>query len=261
MRVLVTFTALTACTASPAPPAAAAADPPVYGYQVENVYRHDRGAFTQGLIYRDGRLYESTGLEGHSTVRHVRLEDGEVLRSVSLPPDIFGEGLALWNSELISISWRNGIAYRWDRETLRRLGEFRYSGEGWGLTSDGRRLIMSDGTPVLRFLDPATFRELGRVTVTAGGRPLGNLNELEWVRGEVFANVWMTDYIARIDPATGEVKGWIDLRQLSATVERRSQDDVLNGIAYDEAGDRLFVTGKNWPSLFQIRIEPPPGQP
>lgn len=260
MRTLVTFTALAACSASPAPQATSAG-PPTYGYRVENVYQHDRGAFTQGLIYRDGHLYESTGLEGQSTLRQVRLEDGRVLRSASMPRNVFGEGLAEWGNELITITWQSGIAYRWDRDTFRRLGEFRYPGEGWGLTEDGQRLIMSDGTPVLRFLDPATFRELGRVTVTAGGQPVRNLNELEWVRGEIFANVWLTDYIARIDPATGEVKGWIDLSRLSASVNRRGNDDVLNGIAYDEAGDRLFVTGKNWPSLYQIRIEPPPGQP
>src|SRR5687767_8296225 len=156
MRLLVTFTALAACSASPAPQAAAA-DPPTYGYRVENVYQHDRGAFTQGLIYRDGHLYESTGLHGRSTVRQVRLGDGEVLRSVSLPRELFGEGLAEWGDELITITWRDGIGFRWDRDTLRRTGQFRYPGEGWGLTHDGRRLIMSDGTPVLRFLDPTTF--------------------------------------------------------------------------------------------------------
>ena len=259
MRMMVTFTALAACSASPAPQATAAG-PPTYGYSVENVFPHDRAAFTQGLIFRDGHLYESTGLHGQSTIRQVRLEDGAVLRSAALPPELFGEGLASWGGELVSITWRDGLGFRWDRDTFRRTGEFRYPGEGWGLSQDGRRLIMSDGTPVLRFLDPATFRELGRVTVTVNGQPLRNLNELEWVKGEIFANVWLTDYIARIDPETGEVKGWIDLSRLVASVDRRSEENVLNGIAYDEAGDRLFVTGKNWPSLYQIRIEPPPGQ-
>src|SRR5688500_18019567 len=165
MRLMVTFTALAACSASPAPQATAAG-PPTYSYSVENVFPHDRTAFTQGLIFRDGHLYESTGLHGQSTIRQVRLEDGAVLRSVSLPPELFGEGLAQWDGELVSVTWRDGIGFRWDRDTFRRTGEFRYPGEGWGLTQDGRRLIMSDGTPVLRFLDPATLRELGRVTVT-----------------------------------------------------------------------------------------------
>jgi glutaminyl-peptide cyclotransferase len=258
MRILIGFSALAACSAAPSPQPASQ-DPPTYGYQVENVYPHDRGAFTQGLIYRDGHLFESTGLEGQSTVRQVRLENGEVLRSVSLPSNLFGEGLTEWGDELVTVTWRNGTGFRWDRATLRRTDEFSYVGEGWGLTHDGRRLIMSDGTPQLRFLEPGTFRELGRITVTAAGRPLSNLNELEWVKGEIFANVWLTDYIARIDPETGEVKGWIDLRELSASVDRRSPEDVLNGIAYDSAGDRLFVTGKNWPTLYQIRITPPPG--
>jgi len=261
MRVLVSLAALTACSASPAPQATAAAAVPTYSYRVENVFPHDRRAFTQGLLFRDGHLYESTGNFGQSTIRQVRIEDGRVIRSVSLPNDIFGEGLADWGDELISITWRHGVGYRWDRETFRRTAEFQYPGEGWGLTDDGTRLIMSDGTPEIRFLDPATFRELGRITVTADGQPVRNLNELEWVKGEIFANIWLTNHIARIDPATGEVKGWIDLSRLVDTVDRRSGDDVLNGIAYDEAGDRLFVTGKNWPSLFQIRIEPPAGQP
>ena len=260
MRSLLSLAALAACSASPAPQATAAG-PVTYSYQVENVFPHDRTAFTQGLVFHAGRLFESTGNFGQSTIREVRIENGEVLRSVSLPADIFGEGLAEWGNELISITWRHGVGYRWDRDTFRKTAEFRYPGEGWGLTDDGRRLIMSDGTPEIRFLEPTTFRELGRITVTANGQPLRNLNELEWVKGEIFANVWMTNYIARIDPQTGEVKGWIDLSRLVDSVERRTPDDVLNGIAYDEAGDRLFVTGKNWPSLFQIRIAPPPGRP
>ncbi len=260
MRWMLGMTALTACSASQ-PPQATAAGVTTYSYEVEKVFPHDRGAFTQGLIFLDGHLYESTGLFGQSTVRQVRLEDGEVLRSASLPPDIFGEGLTEWGDELISISWRNGVGYRWNRATFDRAGEFHYPGEGWGLTHDGRRLILSDGTPELRFLDPVTFRELGRVTVTVEGQPLRHLNELEFVRGEVFANIWLTNHIARIDPATGHVKGFIDLTPLVASVGRRTNDDVLNGIAYDEAGDRLFVTGKNWPSIYQIRIQPPPQQP
>jgi glutaminyl-peptide cyclotransferase len=256
MRLLFTFAILTACSASPAPEASAASLP-TYSYRIEKVFPHDPSAFTQGLLYSDGYLYESTGNFGTSTIRQVRIEDGAVVRSVALPNDIFGEGLADWGDELISITWRHGVGYRWDRASFRRTAQFNYPGEGWGLTDDGERLIMSDGTPELRFLDPATFRELGRVTVTLNGQPLRNLNELEYVKGEVFANIWLTDYIARIDPATGEVKGLIDLTGIANSIERRTSNDVLNGIAYDEAGDRLFVTGKNWPSLFQIRIEAP----
>ena len=251
---------LTGC-AQPAPqqqppPAQAAEEPPVQRVRVVRVYPHDREAFTQGLVWHEGRLYESTGLVGRSTLREVELETGRVIRSATIPPPIFGEGIALWGDEILSISWQNGIGFRWNRRTFRQTGSWRYEGEGWGLTQDGRHIIMSDGTAELRFLDPATLREVRRITVTSEGRPVARLNELEYVRGDILANVWQTSAIARIDPATGTVRGWIDL---SALVRENNSgaEDVLNGIAFDPAGDRLFVTGKNWSRLYEIDLLPP----
>lgn len=235
------------------PGAAAAAPPPVYDVRVVETYPHDNRAFTQGLVYLDGVLYESTGLVGLSTIRRVRLSDGHVLQSVPIPPGQFGEGIVNWRDQIVSITWTGGVGYRWDRRTLRRLGEWRYAGEGWGLTQNGADIIMSDGTPELRFLDPATLAERRRVTVTAQGRPVERLNELEWVNGEIFANVWHTAFIVRIDPASGRVTGVIDLRPLIEE-NRNDEDAVLNGIAYDAARDRLFVTGKNWAHLYEIDL-------
>jgi glutamine cyclotransferase len=226
------------------------------GVTVVRSYPHDPQAFTEGLIYRDGRLFESTGLTGLSTIREVRLGDGRVLRKVKLPPSLFGEGLVDWKDQLISVTWQTGLGFRWDRATFRKLGEFRYQGEGWGLTRNERDIILSDGSAVLRFLDPTTLKVRRRLKVTEGGVPLAYLNELEWVKGEILANIWLTDNIARIDPATGKVTGRIDLSGLRAG--GRSDDDVLNGIAYDSAGDRLFVTGKNWPRLYEIKLAPRP---
>jgi glutamine cyclotransferase len=230
---------------------------PVYGYEVRATYPHDTQAFTQGLIYLEDGLFESTGLEGRSTIRRVRLKDGAVLKSQAISPSFFGEGLVNWGDELISLTWRDQVGFRWDRKTFSLRSSFRYPGEGWALTQNGKSLIMSDGTPFLRFLDPRTFRETHRIRVTAEGRPVANLNELEWVKGEVLANVWQTNLIARIDPKTGAVKGWIDLTGLPETLARRDPDAVANGIAYDAAKDRLFVTGKRWPSLYEIRLKPP----
>ncbi|MDO8379443.1 glutaminyl-peptide cyclotransferase [Phenylobacterium sp.] len=234
----------------------AAAVLPVQGYEVRATYPHDTGAFTEGLFYLDGVMFESTGIEGRSSIRKVRLRDGAVLQSVATDPDKFGEGIVNWGSEILSLTWRDEIGYRWDLKTFARKGSFRYPGEGWSLTQDGKSLIMSDGTPFLRFLDPRTLRETRRVRVTAAGRPVVNLNELEWVKGEILANIWMTNRIARIDPATGAVKGWIDLTGLPETLSRRDPDAVPNGIAYDRQGDRLFVTGKNWPHLYEIVLKP-----
>jgi glutamine cyclotransferase len=232
---------------------------PTYGYKVVQRYPHDPGAFTQGLLFLDGALYESTGLEGQSRIRKVALENGRVLQQYSLPSQYFGEGLVNWKDRLVSITWRSEVGFVYDLKSLTVKSRFSYPGEGWGLAQDGRRLIMSDGTPQLRFLDPETLKETGRVTVTDDGQPVGNLNELEYVKGEVWANVWQTDLIARIDPGSGKVKGWIDLAGILPPVERTlGQTDVLNGIAYDAAGDRLFVTGKNWPTLFQIELEKRP---
>ena len=239
--------------------AQAPVEPAVYDYRIVATYPHDPDAFTQGLFYLDGELYESTGLVGRSTIRRVHLEDGRVLQSVAIPPGIFGEGIVNWGRDIVSISWTSGIGYRWDRRTLRRLGEWHYPGEGWGLTQNGTDIVMSDGTQQLRFLDPATMAERRRVAVTVRGQPLVDLNELEWVHGQVLANVWRTGFIVRIDPASGSVTGIIDLRPLAA--ENAGDDNVLNGIAYDAERDRLFVTGKNWAHLYEIDLVPRvPGQ-
>lgn len=249
--------ALIIALAQPAAATAAAAEPAVYDYRIVATYPHDPAAYTQGLIYLDGRLYESTGRVGTSVIRQVRFEDGRVLRQVAIPAGQFGEGIVNWGRQLVSITWQSGTGYRWDRRTLRRLGEWRYPGEGWGLTQDGSNIIMSDGTPELRFLDPVTLAERRRVTVTLRGQQLRDLNELEWVNGAVFANVWHTGFIARIDPASGHVTGLIDLRPL-ARENGGDEEAVLNGIAYDPAGDRLFVTGKLWPHLYEIDLVPRP---
>ena len=181
-----------------------------------------------------------------------------MLRSTDIPPGLFGEGIVNWGDEILSITWQDGVGFRWDRGSFRQTGSFRYDHEGWGLTQDGRHSVMSDGTPTLRFLDPATMREVRRVTVTSADRPVANLNELEFVRGEIFANVWMTSRIARIDPATGRVTGWIDLASLVRDNRGGGEDNVLNGIAWDEAGGRLFVTGKNWPRLYESALAAAP---
>jgi glutamine cyclotransferase len=226
---------------------------PVERVEIVRTFPHETGAFTEGLLYLDGRLYESTGMEGRSFIREVRLEDGKVIRQAVIPPQYFGEGIVNWGTKLISLTWQNGLGFIWDRATLKRTGEWRYPGEGWALTQNGREIIMSDGTPQLRFLDPKTLKELRRLTVTANGSRVARLNELEWVKGDVLANIWQTNRIARIDPGTGRVKAWIDLSPLVAKVPRNGIDDVPNGIAYDAKGDRLFVTGKNWPWLFEVR--------
>lgn len=236
-------------------PSAAPADPPILQYRTIAAYPHDREAFTQGLFWLDGHLYESTGLEGRSTIRKVNLRDGKVLRSIALPANLFGEGIVNWGREIISITWRTGIGYRWDRATFGRLGEWRYPGEGWGLTQDGAHIIMSDGTSYLRFLDPRTLAEVRRVRVTSDGVPLHDLNELEYVEGAVFANVWRTNLIARIDPQSGHVTGWLDLTALADRALEDGRGDVLNGIAWDPRRRRMLVTGKNWPTLFEIALE------
>jgi glutaminyl-peptide cyclotransferase len=227
---------------------------PVYGYQVVRVYPHDPKAFTQGLQYLDGVLYEGTGQIGQSSIRRVELATGKVLQKRDVPPPHFGEGITVWKNELIELTWQSNIAFVYDKQTFEPRRTFKYQGEGWGLTHDPTNLYMSDGTNELRVLDPATFSERRRITVTSGGTPLKNLNELEWVKGEIFANIWMTDYIARIAPASGKVTGYIDLGGLLSAAERDGSTDVLNGIAYDAAQDRLFITGKWWPKLFEIKL-------
>jgi glutamine cyclotransferase len=230
---------------------------PIYGFSVVHSYPHDRDAFTQGLEFVEGVLYEGTGLTGRSSIRRVKLETGEVLQQHNLAPPHFGEGVTVFKGDLFQLTWRSGMAFVYDRATFAPRTSFRYAGEGWGLTHDETNLILSDGTEYLRVLDPATFAERRRVRVMGLGEPVKNLNELEYVKGEVYANVWLTDYIVRIDPKTGRVAGYIDLRGLLPLSEH-AQDAVLNGIAYDAIGDRLFVTGKLWPRLFEIKVSAGP---
>ncbi|HEY1806154.1 MAG TPA: glutaminyl-peptide cyclotransferase [Terracidiphilus sp.] len=226
------------------------------GYRVVHTYPHDPQAYTQGLLFEDGNLYESTGLNGRSSLRMVDLQTGRVLQKADVPPNYFAEGLASWGSTLIQLTWQSHIAFVYDRFSFRLLHTFTYTGEGWGLTQDGKNLILSDGTSVLQFFDPATFREVRHIDVKDHGTPIAQLNELEYVHGEIYANVWHTDRIVRISPANGRVLGWIDLSGLLAPGEVSDPEAVLNGIAWDAAHDRLFVTGKLWPKLFEIKIVP-----
>jgi glutamine cyclotransferase len=226
-----------------------------YGYRVVHSYPHDPQAFTQGLVFRNGFLFESTGLNGRSSVRKVRLETGEVVQQRAVDSQHFAEGLADWRDSLVQLTWRSGIGFVYDMTTFEPRRTFPYAGEGWGLARDTNRLIMSDGTATLRFLDPETLGETGRLLVTEDGRPLADLNELEVVRGSILANIWQTDDVAMIDPASGKVTGRIGLAGLLSPQERLGVD-VLNGIAYDAANDRLFVTGKLYPRLFEIKLEP-----
>lgn len=226
---------------------------PPLAYEVVKSYPHDQGAFTEGLLWHDGALYESTGLTGRSDVRRVDLESGAVLRSASLPNQAFAEGLARVGDSLVQITYNEGRAFVYDAATLNRTAEFRYSGEGWGLTFDGKSLIMSDGSSMLTFRDPTTFQALRRIQVTVGGKPLGAVNEMEFIDGKIWANIWLTDIIVQIDPKTGQVTGHLDLSGLLGPgVRPADKNDVLNGIAYDPDSGRVFVTGKRWPRLFEI---------
>ena len=225
---------------------------PVYGVKVVNTYEHDKQAFTQGLLYDNGLLYESTGVRGRSTMRKVKLETGEVLQKVKLPASLFGEGLALWEEQFVQLSWQAGVALVYDKESFKLSHVFRYKGEGWGLTNNKDGFIMSDGTADLRFMDPKTFQEVKRITVTDAGNKVKNLNELEYINGEIYANVWLTNKIAKIDPNSGKVLAWIDLSNLVPAGYKNNPDAVLNGIAYDSKRKRFFVTGKLWPKLFEV---------
>jgi len=226
------------------------------GYRVVHTYPHDPQAYTQGLLYEDGYLYESTGLNGRSSLRMVDLETGRVLQRATVSANYFAEGLAPWGSTLIQLTWQSHVAFVYDRFSFRLLHTFNYDGEGWGLTEDGKNLILSDGTATLRFFNPDTFREVRHIVVKDHDTQITQLNELEYVHGEIYANVWHTDRIARISPASGKVLGWIDLTGLLAPGQVTDPEAVLNGIAYDAAHDRLFVTGKLWPKLFEIKIVP-----
>jgi glutaminyl-peptide cyclotransferase len=252
LAVLATLGSLTSAQT----PGAKVAPTPVYGYTVVHTFPHDPDAFTQGLIFRDGVLFESTGYNGKSSLRKVRLETGEVLQRYTVDARYFAEGMTDWGNRLIQLTYTTQIGFVYDLSTFTLQKTFTYTGQGWGLTHDARRLIMSDGTPALRFLDPETLRETGRIVVKDAGRPVENLNELELVKGEVYANVWMTDRIAIISPDSGHVTAWLDLSGIRGPI-RSSGEDVLNGIAYDSARDRLFVTGKYWSRLFEIRVKRP----
>jgi glutamine cyclotransferase len=230
---------------------------PVYGFQVVKSYPHDRGAFTQGLIFENGVLYEGTGLYGQSSLRRVDLVTGRVLQSRKLAAAYFGEGITVLGNKLVQLTWQSKVGFVYGRDSFGIQRRFTYPTEGWGITDDGKRLIMSDGTATLRWLDPQTYKETRTIEVRDENGPVANLNELEYIRGEIYANIWQTDRIARIDPQTGRVKAWIDLQGLLSEEDRREPVDVLNGIAYDAQHDRLFVTGKLWPKLFEIKLVPP----
>ena len=223
------------------------------GQKVVHTYAHDPQAYTQGLVYYEGFLYESTGLFGKSSLRKVELATGKVLQQIDLPSAYFGEGIALWKDKIIQLTWQSKIGFVYDRTTFKQLSTFTYSREGWGLTHDGKRLIESDGSSTLYFWDPETFKEIGHLDVVDKGGPVSNLNELEYIQGEIYANQYQTERIARISPSTGHVIAWIDLPGLLTTTER-AQTDVLNGIAYDAKQNRLFITGKQWPKLFEIEM-------
>jgi glutamine cyclotransferase len=243
----------TAPAVSSSQPRRASASAPVAHSRVVHVFPHDQEAFTQGLVYLNGFLYEGTGLNGRSSIRKVRLENGEVVQIQKIDSQYFGEGIAILGSSLFELTYKAEVGFVYDRTSFQRTDTFTYTGEGWGLTQDGKRLIMSDGSAYLRFIDPATRKEVSRLQVRDGGAPVERLNELEYVKGEVLANVWQTDRIARISPKTGQVLGWIELSGLLSPREAQTVD-VLNGIAYDAQQDRLFVTGKLWPKLFEIKV-------
>jgi glutaminyl-peptide cyclotransferase len=244
----------------PLPPVNKDAAAPVarFGYDVVHAWPHDRSAFTQGLMVRNGNFIESTGLNGRSSLREVDITTGRILKRISVPPAYFAEGATAVGGKIFQLTWQNQTGFIYDADTFAALGEFRYDGEGWGLTTDGTSLILSDGTSRIRFLDPATFRVTRTLDVLEAGRPVRQLNELEYVRGEILANVWQTDRVVRIDATTGLVRGAIDFTGLLAPKDRTADTDVLNGIAYDEPTDRLFVTGKNWPEVFEVRLKPAP---
>jgi glutamine cyclotransferase len=265
LGLVVTAGAFGACSDGEQQPAATAdgmataapATPKTPGYTVDVVaeYPHDTAAFTQGLLWHEGRLFESTGQVGTSNIREVTLASGKVVRQQDLEEPHFGEGIVILGPTLYQITWQSGMAFTYDWKTFKRTGEFRYDGEGWGLTTDGTSIIMSNGSNVLIYRDPKTFAATKAVEVKDHGNTVPQLNELEWVKGEIWANVWQKDSIARIDPATGEVTGWIDLTGILPPLDRTGKEDVLNGIAYDAATDKIHVTGKLWPKVYEIRVK------
>ena len=248
------FAALAAVLISSCSDSKTSETPVVYTYKVVNAYPHDREAFTQGLVYEKGLLYESTGLNGSSTLRKVELETGNILQLHKLPTEFFGEGITIYKDRIIQLTYRSNVGFVYNKDSFELLKKFDYSTESWGLTYDGKHLIMSDGTSTLYLLDAETFREAGRINVHDKDGPVSGLNELEYIKGQIFANVWPTDHIVRIAPRTGKVTGWIDLNGLLSLQDRDQPVDALNGITYDAVNDRLFVTGKFWPKLFQIKL-------
>jgi glutaminyl-peptide cyclotransferase len=230
--------------------------PPEYTFEVVQQFPHDPTAFTQGITYYDGYFYEGTGRRGQSSLRQVNPETGQVVRKVDLAADLFGEGVTVLGNKVIQLTWLSHFGFVYDLHDFHLLRTFPYAGEGWGLTTDGHDLFMSDGSSEIRVLDASTFAEKRRIKVRDGGKPVDQLNELEFVEGEIYANVWHSDRIARISPQTGKVVGWIDLTGLLGPFYQREPEAVLNGIAYDRAGKRLFVTGKLWPKVFEIRVVP-----
>ena len=228
--------------------------PTFWRYKVINTFPHDRQAFTQGLVFEDGVLFEGTGLPGRSQLRKVEMQTGDVLQQHNLPDEFFGEGVTIFGDRIIQLTFQSNVGFVYDKSSFELLRQFHYSTEGWGLTHDGKQLIMSDGTPMLYFLDPETFDQVNRTMVFDQDKPVWGLNELEYVEGRIYANVWPTDRIVQIEPGTGKVVGWIDMKGLLSPQDRNGSEDVLNGIAYDPAGRRLFVTGKFWSKLFEVKL-------
>jgi glutamine cyclotransferase len=227
---------------------------PAYTYRITNIYPHDQTAFTEGLVFEDDVLYEGTGLYEYSNLRRVELETGKVLQISELPNQYFGEGITIYKNKIIQLTWKSNLGLVYDKSNFELLQVFNYPTEGWGITYDGKYLLMSDGTSTLHFLDPETFEEIRQIEVYENDVPVTKINELEYVQGEIFANIWLTERIARINPLTGQVTGWIDLKGILSPEDCSEKVDVLNGIAYDTKNDRLFVTGKFWPKLFEIEL-------
>ncbi len=228
---------------------------PVASIVVKNTYPHDPEAFTQGLLFHQGFFYESTGLLGKSTLARKDMKTGKVLEAVQLPRDFFGEGIVLLKDKIYQLTWQNETVLIYDAQSLREIKKMKYSGEGWGLTSDGKYLLMSNGSSTITFRDPESFKTVREIHIRDGDTPVGNLNELEFIKGEIWANIYLEDVIVRISPKDGRVKGWIDLSELRSYLARNAQVDVINGIAYDEKANRIFLTGKYWPKIFEIQIK------
>jgi glutaminyl-peptide cyclotransferase len=255
LTILLIVLALSSCQPGKATRVESNGTAPKYGYEIVKVYPHDPDAFTQGLIFRDGKLLESTGEEGRSTLRRVDLDSGQTLKKVDLASQYFGEGMTVLNNKIYQLTWQHHVGFIYDYQTFQALGDFNYEGEGWGLTTDGQALILSDGSNRLRFLDPNSFRVIRTIAVTENGQPVRQLNELEYIKGEIYSNIWHSTRIVLINPQTGDVTASIDCADLVAQSGAHDEEAVLNGIAYDDASGRLFVTGKLWPKLFEIRVK------